>query len=138
MLDLRHYGLGWSIDNKTDSVIVPTDFLKSISNVTFDGTKNTFNVTRYDGSIVEYIKGVFLGAGSYGEVFACSIAGDPKEYIVKYIAGSSIRDVVKEAIVQIIIIENTKNIVKGGSLRGPFAPILYDVGYNAHYKTCYL
>jgi len=138
MLDLRHYGLGWSIDNKADSVIVPANFLKSISNVTYDSMKNSFNVTRYDGSVVEYLKGARLGAGSYGEVFACSIAGDPKEYIVKYIADTGIRDVVKEAIVQIIIIEETKHSVKAGGLKGPFAPILYDVGYNPPFKTCYL
>jgi hypothetical protein len=138
MLDLRHYGLGWSIDNKSDSVIVPPDYLTSISNVTFDAMKNSFNVKRYDGSNVEYLKGARLGAGSYGEVFACTIAGDPKEYIVKLIADGAMRDVVKEAILQIIIIEETKNTIKTGGLNGPFAPILYDVGYNARYKSCYL
>jgi len=139
MLDLRPYGMGWSIDNKADSVIVPPNFLDLVSKITFDGTANTFSVARFDGSVAQYIKGARLGAGSYGEVFACSKAGDPKEYIVKYIAGSAMRDVIKEALVQVIIVEETKNTVKlGGALTGPFAPRVYDIGYNATHKVCYI
>ena len=139
MLDLRPYGMGWSIDNKATSVIVPPDFLDSVSKITFDGTANTFNVARFDGSVATYNKGARLGAGSYGEVFACSKAGDPKEYIVKYIAGSAMRDVIKEALVQVIIVEQTQTTVKlGGALTGPFAPRVYDIGYNAAFKVCYI
>jgi hypothetical protein len=139
MLDLRPYGMGWSIDNKADNVIVPSDFLNSVSKITFDGTTNSFSVSRFDGTVVEYVKGARLGAGSYGEVFACSRAGDPKEYIVKYIAGSAMRDVIKEALVQVIIVEQTQTTVKlGGALTGPFAPRVYDIGYNAPFKVCYI
>ena len=72
----------------------------------------------------------YLGAGTYGTTYRGK-GPDGKQYAIKRIhnvyTNDDIVTLMKECIQQIIIVEHTK-----GMPNGPFAPIVYDIGYNGY------
>ena len=112
---------------------VPMDWAKKINAVTeeADGKFKTQTGNTYT-------KGAYVGGGSFGKVYDCVRESDGKNIVMKIIANGNGYLLVKESIIQIVIVELTKDIKNGSLLSGPFAPVLYEIGYNPTTKDCYI
>ena len=131
MLKLAQYGLDWSINTTNPgAIIIPDNFTKLISTTKF--AKNTYTVSRFDGKNRVYKMGKFLGEGSYGKVYECTRGS--KTLIVKELVAKDdgdLRAILLECIIQIIVVKETEDSVYPEyDLVGPFAPRLYDFGYD--------
>jgi len=124
-INLRQYGMLWDIDPKKFSS-VPVDFSKKINKVT-DVGDNT--VSTQLGN--KYKRGSLIGSGSYGKVYECVRENGNIPMVMKVLSGGTMYALVKESIIQIIVVEATKNIEAPAlKLKGPFAPVLYELGFN--------
>ena len=131
MLKLAQYGLDWSINTANPgAIIVPDNFIQLISTTKF--ANNTYTVSRFDGKKRVYKMGKFLGEGSYGKVYECMRGS--KTMIVKEIKTEGIDElkaILLECIVQIIVVKETEeSSYPEYDLVGPFAPRLFDFGYD--------
>ena len=116
-INLRPFGMLWDVDPTKFSAI-PADFSKKISKVTTDDDK-TFSTQLGN----KYTKGNLIGSGSYGKVYECVREKDNVPMVMKILTGGSLYSLIKEAIIQIIIVETTKDITEPSlKLKGPFAP----------------
>ena len=135
MLNLAPYGLNWSIDTKnSNAVIIPDDYKSRLCKTTVKSSNYT--VKRSDGSIHVYKKGAHLGSGTFGNVYECTMAGS-SEYVVKemkYEDEGDFKATLLETIIQIIVVKETEGSEHtewNPSLKGPFAPRVYDFGYDS-------
>jgi hypothetical protein len=131
MLDLAPYGLKWSIDpSNKDSITVPDNFKNLIFNT--KTTAKGYEASLANGKKQTYVKGRALGEGSYGKVFECT-SGD-KTLIVKEIITKDDQDlkgIILECIIQIIVVKETEDTkYPEYNIVGPFAPRLYNFGYD--------
>ena len=132
-INLRPFGMLWDVDPTKFSAI-PADFSKKISKVTTDDDK-TFSTQLGN----KYTKGNLIGSGSYGKVYECVREKDNVPMVMKILTGGSLYSLIKEAIIQIIIVETTKDITEPSlKLKGPFAPVLYEIGYKEAGAECYI
>jgi len=131
-INLRPYGMLWDLNPNSFSS-VPMDWAKKINTITeeADGKFKTQTGNTYT-------KGAYIGGGSFGKVYDCVRESDGKNIVMKIIANGNGYTLVKESIIQIVIVELTKDIKNGSLLTGPFAPILYEIGYNPTTKDCYI
>lgn len=120
-IDLKPYGLNLVLEPAMSEI---KSFLKSQIVATAQETKDSFEVA---GTF--YRKGKLLGEGSYGATFECL---DPtgNKVAIKAVKDAlydaeSVRDFLMEIIIQIVLMETSKN-----ELNGPFVPRIYKVGYN--------
>jgi hypothetical protein len=80
-----------------------------------------------------------LGRGTYGEVYTATRQSDGAEVVVKVTRGTNIRDVVKETIINILIVKETEGLSYPAiHLTGPFAPCIYDFGYDTAAGTGFI
>jgi hypothetical protein len=94
------------------------------------------NVT---GAHERYDLGRVLGKGTFGTVYEATRQSDGKELVVKVFAGEQVRNVVKETIINILVVKETEHISHPDiHLRGPFAPRIYDFGYDPATKECFI
>ena len=133
MFDLSQYGLNWQINPKDPKSVLPTDFLKRISQIDYNKDSDVYTI---DSNKQIYTKGQKLGSGTYGDVYLCT--SNNKVLIVKEIH-DNIESVIMEAIIQIIVADTTKDSYYPSlHLKGPFAPVIYDIGYNTKTRTGYI
>lgn len=78
----------------------------------------------------------YLGKGTYGTTYSAK-GPDGNLYAIKRIHSVDNHDdvvtLMKECIQQIIIVEHTKHMPNG-----PFAPVLYDIGYNQYGNEAFI
>lgn len=119
-LDLVPYGINVVITPQmtTDEL----DLLLTIDNVR-GARKNT------DASFIindtKYTIERFEGSGTYGEVYSCRTPSIPSALVCKIINVTSVRRLLREVIIQIILMKYTEKIETGS-----FVPILYAVGFD--------
>lgn len=121
--------MNWYFD-PINKIIVPKDHLTRL-NKFVAGKKEDGNLEIYsnDGGLNYMTKGV-MGKGTFGTVYLAD-RSDGMELVVKVVEpGTSIPGILKEAIVQHIVFDLTKDIRHDDiGLHGPYAPALYQVGH---------
>lgn len=136
MFDLRPFGLDWQINPKNPRSLKPANYLSKISDTYYQRSTNEYIVNRSNNTINTYQKGKKIGSGSYGDVYLCT--KDNKTLIVKEIH-DDIDSVILEAIIQIIVAETTKHSKYPDlHLKGPFAPLIFDIGYDENTETGFI
>jgi serine/threonine protein kinase len=136
MFNLRPFGLDWEINPKNPKSVLPKNFVNKISQTYYSLWSNTYTINRPDNKTNIYTKGKKLGSGTYGDVYLCT--KDDKVLIVKEVH-DDINSVILEAIIQIIVAETTKNSrYPSLHLKGPFAPAIFDIGYDSETNTGYI
>jgi hypothetical protein len=133
VINLKQFGLNWTISSD-DPVVIPDDFLKLINKV--DVERNIF---RFRGvNNYNYIRGKFLGGGTYGQVYECIREDDNLPCVIKIVEGVRLYDIIKESLIQILV-EKTKNIKNPAiNFNGPYAPIFYSIGFNERSGVGYI
>ena len=130
ILDLTPYGLKWQIDTSNPAAeIIPVDYKTLINKTVISGSEYIVGPIRDN---IKYTKGDFLGAGSYGNVYQCKKDGG--NFIVKemiYDDSEQFKNTIAEVIIQIIVVKETESSVYSEyKIKGPFAPRVYNFGYN--------
>jgi len=147
MLHLAPFGLNWSIDTEdAGATVIPGDYKTKISVVSSLGSD--FTVSRPDGTIRIYRKGAELGSGTFGKVSSCSVVpavggvASATDYIMKEMRfddENDLKNSLRESIIQVIIAKETAGSdYPEFGLKGPFAPRVYDFGYNAATDKVYI
>jgi serine/threonine protein kinase len=137
MFDLRPFGLDWQINPKNPRTLKPANYLSKISDTYYERSTNTYIVNHPDNTTRTYEKGKKIGSGSYGDVYLCTDTIG-RTIIVKEIH-DDIDSVILEAIIQIIVAETTKDSKYPAlHLKGPFAPLIFDIGYDENTDTGYI
>lgn len=132
-VDLSSYGLNWTLDPDTMTA-VPGDFLHRIRHMTMSDDQTTVM-----GAHERYNIGNQLGKGTYGTVYEAQRASDGMNLVVKVFAGEEVRNVVKETLINILVVRETEHISHPDiHLRGPFAPRIYDFGYDPVTGECFI
>lgn len=134
-IDLQQFGLDWSISSDK-SGIMPADYRDRISRVI---DRNDKLVKFYDVKpFCTYKLGALLGEGKYGSVYECT-REDGLKAVMKKVKEADLVNLIKESLVQIVIVELTKNIKHPHlTFKGPYAPVLYDFGYDEDTNTGYI
>ena len=138
MVNLDNHGLTWTIDKDT---IIPDDYRRRISSGDIIDSK--IEVNRKDGTIHNYsATGKFINKGAYGRVFETINLNTGELCIVKVIKMRSdldLKHVIIEAIIQIIVYEETKESAYPElELFGPFTAKIFDICYNSKKRECYI
>jgi serine/threonine protein kinase len=119
ILDLKPYGINFILRPGINRI---SDI--RVSN--FASTRITSSDIIVDG--LHYTDLKRLGAGSYGTTYRAT-GSDKKYYAIKKISNvttsQDFYDLLKESIQQILVVETTRHL-----LEGPYAPILYKIGYD--------
>ena len=144
-MDLEPFGLDWRIDPKNQNSVIPADFLTLISTAGCFIDENgvySFDIKRPNGQINQYTLGNHLGSGTFGAVYEC-FGSNGQEYIVKTIklegTRLDVKSVIIETIIQIIVAEETKDSnYPELKIKGPFAPLVIDVGYDPVDNACFI
>lgn len=135
-IDFSSYGLNWSF-NPTIGSFVPGDYHSLIENVNV--TKTAAGYTELISGRETYILGNYVGGGTFGKVYDAIRQSDGKAMVVKEITGTTLYNTIKETIINILIVEKTKNLnFPDVGLKGPFAPTIYGVAYNKSRGSCYI
>ena len=126
----------WKVEPTKSFSAVPADFknrLNKITNITDGGNTISTQVGN------TYKKGGFLGGGTFGKVYDCTRTSDGKKLVMKILEGQNVYSVVKEAIIQIVIVEASRGLSHPEvNLIGPYAPEFYEFAYDAGKNICYL
>jgi ankyrin repeat protein len=123
-IDLRPYGLNWTLDpRKADAI--PQSY--EIASVVETPTKLTFRLDGWPAPQVIDISNRSGNAGSYGKTWSTTSVIDSVPLIVKYMDNSdgsiSKSNFIKEAMMQIIVYNNTST-----DALGPCCPRIFMVG----------
>ena len=134
-INFKPYGFDWSLDpSKLHGLALPFDIEKRLNTI---NTDDDLTFTSSAGTV--YTKGVFMGGGSYGQVYECKRSTGGPDIVMKIINGSSVRSLVQESIIQILIVEYTKALVRPEvGLVGPYAPYLYEIAWDPKTRRCYI
>jgi Protein kinase domain len=134
-INLKPYGFNWTLEPaKEHGLAVPFDVETRLNTITTDDNST---YTSSGGTV--YTKGIFMGGGTYGQVYECKRSTGGPDIVIKIINGSSVRSLVQESIIQILIVEYTKGLVRPEvGLVGPYAPYLYEIAWDPVTKTCYI
>jgi hypothetical protein len=118
-INLKPYGFNWTLEPaKEHGLSVPFDVETRLNTITTDDNST---YTSSGGTV--YTKGIFMGGGTYGQVYECKRSTGGPDIVMKIINGSSVRSLVQESIIQILIVEYTKRLVRPEvGLVGPYAP----------------
>lgn len=143
-MNLIQHGLNWVLDPADHKTVVPADYLSRMSTLEIDpADSKEFKVSNPDGTTVDYTKGNFLGAGTFGEVYECvrvTPDGTRTNCVVKSIKeAGAIRQAILETIIQIIVCKETEHSsYPEYDLVGPFAPRVFDIAYDKSTNKCYV
>ena len=133
-INLTKFGLNWSL-KPDDLIAIPADFKARLNKVNVTGTNLEFMGVTHN----KYTIGGYLGGGTYGSVYECRRESDNLDCVVKIAKGTRAYDLIKEVLIQIIIVEATKDKKHPDiGFYGPYAPFLYDVAYDAATETGYI
>ena len=134
-IDLRKYGLAWKVEPTKSFSAVPADYKVKLNKITEKAGEDRF--TTQVGNT--YKKGAFIGGGTFGKVYDCTRESDGKKVVMKVIEGQNVYSVIKESIIQIIIVEQTRGLSHPEiGLTGPYAPEFYEFAYDPTKNICYL
>jgi hypothetical protein len=133
-INLRQFGIDWELT--PDSMFVaPADYEDRINKVRIAGP----NVEFHGVNPNKYKIGGYLGGGTYGSVYECKRASDGLDCVMKIVKDAEAYNFMKEALIQIIIVETTKDKKHPEiGFYGPYAPILYDIAYDKTDKKGYI
>ena len=141
-IDLSKYGLHWSLDKSTSTTAIPANYEALTHNVVLppsyvNGAKITFRFKGVPTNV--YTIGNYLGGGTYGKVYECVRDRDGATLVIKVASDVSLRDLVKESLIQILIVDATrdKSHPKIG-LVGPYAPEMYEIGFDRASTTGFI
>lgn len=137
-INLKQFGLDWTISSDK-SGIIPADYRDRISRVIISADTDDNSVKFYDVKpFCKYELGALLGEGKYGSVYSCK-RDDGLKAVMKIVKEADLVNLIKESLVQIVIVELTKNIKHPHlTFKGPYAPVLYDFGYDADTNMGYV
>jgi serine/threonine protein kinase len=128
-IDLRPYGLNWTLDINNPHEYMPPDPKSSIAPVSVSDKVATF--TLFDGTQTSFTMLDELGHGSFGAAYKVAEQIDGIDVVVKsMVVGNDlikIRDAVMEFLIQLVCAEETKDDEFDG-LHGPFVPRVYYMG----------
>ena len=131
-IDLRPYGLNWTLDIDKPEDYVPAQVIPSIAKATLtEGNKVTF--TLFDGTEKSFTMSEELGHGSFGAAYKVAEQIDGIDVVVKSIKHDAeegqFKNAVIEFLIQLICAEETKDDEFDG-ISGPFVPRVYYIGKN--------
>ena len=131
-IDLRPYGLNWTLDVAKPDDYVPKEVMPSLANATLtNGNKVTFAL--FDGTEKSFTMSEELGHGSFGAAYKVAEQIDGVDVVVKSIKHEAreeeFKDAVIEFLIQLICAEETKDDEFDG-ISGPFVPRVYYIGKN--------
>ena len=131
-IDLRPYGLNWTLDINKPEDYVPKKVIPSIANTTLTGG-NKVTFTLFDGTEKSFTMSEELGHGSFGAAYKVAEQIDGMDVVVKSIKHEAkeeeFKDAVIEFLIQLICAEETKDD-KFDGISGPFVPRVYYIGKN--------
>jgi len=138
-INLIQFGLNWSL-SADSAVAIPADFAMRVNRATLAGGPVIGSRIAFTGvSPNTYTVGKKLGGGTYGTVYDCVRASDGLAAAIKVAKDVELYDLIKESLIQIIIVETTKYKKHPDiDYDGPYAPILYDIAYDAATKTGFI
>ena len=137
-INLKPYGFDWSLaPEKFNGLVIPKFDVHLEPRLNTIKTDDNLTYTSSGGTV--YTKGIFMGGGTYGQVYECKRSTGGPDIVMKIINGSSVRSLVEESVIQILIVEYTKGLVRPEvGLVGPYAPYLYEIAWDPKTKTCYI
>lgn len=125
-IDLRPYGLNWSIDPSNPGAFIP--YWPKVAQVKDYDSYVVF--TNVDGTSKKYEFGELLGQGSFGKTYLVD-----KDTVIKVIQiqdeEHDFKNALLEFIIQLLCVKDTENdsyTVGATTYRGPFVPKLYLFG----------
>lgn len=140
-IDLSKYGMHWSLD-KSMATAMPANYEAMTHKVAAPavyspGSKITF---RFAGATTNvYTIDKYLGGGTYGKVYDCVRERDGAALVIKVAADASLRDLVKESLIQILIVDATRDKSHPEiGLVGPYAPELHEIGFDRVENTGFI
>ena len=134
-IDLSVYGMNWVIDpDAVMGVVIPGDYLSKIKTANHDtATSRVISLT------ATYKLGAKLGSGTFGTVYEATRESDGLGLVMKLFKHGAVYDVIRETIINIIIVKMTETLEHGDiALRGPYAPRIYDFGYDRAKGECFI
>ena len=136
-IDLKPYGLNWILDPMKMASPIPTAYKTKIG--TGKQIGNTIEFKGFNGDR-DFTLDNFIGGGTFGKVYKCKRNSDGLIGAMKIIKNASAYNTIKESIVQIIIVELTKksSYPDAAMLKGPFAPLFYDIAFDFTSNTGYI
>lgn len=130
-IDLRPYGLDWSIDPSRPGKFIPD--WPNVAQVKENGSDVTF--TNVDGTVRTYTFKELLGAGSFGKTYLVD-----NTTVIKKIEiidqGTDFRNALLEFIIQLLCVIDTEAEtfpVSSYTYKGPFVPRLHLFGRSRYY-----
>ena len=141
-INLKEFGLNWSI-NSNNYKVLPDDYQSKVNKISTPDP-NLYNIegsdiTFYGVKLETYKVGGYISKGSYGSVYEVKRTDDGTEAIMKITATSDLIALIKEVLIQIIIVEISKNKDHPEiKLKGPYAPILYNFGFDPIHKRGFI
>ena len=137
-IDFTAYGMKWVFNPKTMSDAVPADYMTKL-NVIKSMKGADGHETFVSGTGHYYAKGALIGKGTFGSVYKCVRRSDNANLVIKELNETAPNGPLREAIIQIIIFNVSKDLDHPDSgLRGPYVPILYEVGYDVDAAKFYI
>jgi hypothetical protein len=137
-IDFKAYGMNWVFDPATMKEPVPKDYMGLLNVITsLRGSDGKEHFTSATGQY--YAKGDLIGKGTYGSVYKCVRRSDNANLVIKELFETGPYGPLRESIIQIIIYNVTKGLEHPEiGLRGPYVPILYEVGYDPAERKFYI
>jgi len=126
-INLSQYGMDFIFDPAKGIDAIPEDCADRVSKISIDKKRYTF--TSRNGFKNVYTLGTEIGSGSFGSVYHCKREGNIKPMAIKIKSNVDVMNLIKESLIQIIICNKTHGFDANG-IKGPFAPEIFDVGYN--------
>jgi hypothetical protein len=127
ILDLRPYGMNWSIDSSKPDYIPKNP---TFCNVVING--NVLNFKNNNTTLGQFTFNTLLGEGSYGKAYTVNEKIDGLEIVVKMISNfdkSLLINTVIEFIIQLLCVLETQDESFDG-FDGPFVPRVYLFGMS--------
>jgi serine/threonine protein kinase len=128
-VDLRPYGLDWTLDPSSPQTYIPKK--PKISTVARFGSTVYFG--NLDGKTeTSFTLGKLLGKGSYGATYSVSQTIDGSDLVIKiieFVEESDLQNAILEFIIQLLCVEETKNETFDG-FKGPFVPKVFMFGMD--------
>jgi len=126
-IDLHQYGLNWILNPAVNPKLIPDGY--TLSQLLLAPDRKSFSIKMGDGTIKKFLlSDVKLGEGTFGKVFEITDLQDNTIKTIKVFNKTTAdkESIIKEAIIQIVIDNETSQLSNG-----PFCPKFFNISEDA-------